>query len=126
MVREFRGLDVWKRAVVLAKSVYKITKKFLDDEGYGLISQLRRAVVSVSSNIAEGCGRRTDRDSIQFLYISLRSVKEVQSQLYISKELGYLDEDILRKLDDELEEISRMLMGLLSILRGVVGNRNFG
>jgi len=116
MVREFKRLDVWKRAIVLGKRIYEVTKKFPDDEKYGLVSQLRRAVVGISSNIAEGCGRRTDKDTIQFLYIAMGSVKEVQSQLYISKEFGYLSESLLKELDDELEEISKMVMGFVNYI----------
>jgi len=92
--------------------------KFPKKEDYGLSSQLRRAVVSISSNIAEGCGRRTDKDTIKFLYIALGSAKEVQSQLYIAKEFGYLDDDILKELDIELEEISKMIMGFANYIFG--------
>ncbi len=118
MVREFRTLDVWKRFVKIAKRVYKIIDKFPSMENYALASQLRRAVVSISSNIAEGCGRRTEKDVIQFLYIALGSVNEVESQLYVAKEFGYLGDDVLDELTNELREIAKMLMGFVGYIEG--------
>lgn len=118
MIREFKTLDVWKRAIGIGKKVYEIVDGFSKREDYGLSSQLRRAVVSISSNIAEGCGRRTDRDMIQFLYIALGSVNEVESQLFISREFGYINNDVLEKLSGELREISKMLMGFIGYISG--------
>jgi len=116
MVREFRTLEVWKRSIKLGKRVYEIIEVFPKNENYGLSSQLRRAVVSISSNIAEGCGRRTSKDTVQFLYIAVGSVNEVESQLCIAREFGYLEDDVLRKLTDELREINKMLMGFIGYI----------
>lgn len=118
MARDFKRLDIWKRAIMLGKTIYLVVEGFPEKENYGLSSQLRRAVVSVSSNIAEGCGRRTDKDLIQFLYIALGSIKEVESQLFIAKEFGYLDESRLNELGKELDEIGKMLMGFINYVSG--------
>lgn len=90
-----------------------MTEKFPSSENYNLTSQVRRAAVSISSNIAEGCGRRTSRDFISFLYIALGSTKEVESQLMAASELGFLGKDDEKRLIDEVVRIGRMLMGLV-------------
>ena len=114
MVRNFKGLDVWNIAIKVGKRVYEISDKFPKSEIYGLSSQLRRAAVSISSNIAEGCGRKTNKDFANFLHISMGSIREVESQLFISKELGYLSENDLKEMESELNELGRMLMGFIN------------
>ena len=109
----FRDLDVWKRAVDLTKVIYSITNKFHHEEQYGLSGQLRRAAVSISSNIAEGCGRRTSKDCVGFLHNATGSVNEVESELLVAKELGYLKEIEIKDLISELKEIGKMLNGLI-------------
>jgi len=109
-IRDFRELRIWIKACDLAKIIYDVTDGFPKSEIYGLSSQLRRAVVSVSSNIAEGCGRRTSKDFVGFLYNAMGSVGEVESQLIISGEIGYLDEDVVKELIGEVEMSSKMLM----------------
>jgi len=116
MVREFKKLNVWRRAIELGKAVYEVVDKFPRKEDYELSSQLRRAVVSISSNIAEGCGRYTNKDTIRFLYISMGSIKEVESQLFIAKEFGYLGEEDLSNLEKELDEVSKLLMGFIGYI----------
>ena len=118
MARDFRKLEVWKRAIKIGKRVYEIVEGFPKKEDWALSSQVRRAVVSISSNIAEGCGRNTKRDTVNFLYIALGSLKEVNSQLYIAREFGYIDEKDLNELDNELEEIGKMLMGFIGYVSG--------
>ena len=110
MVRNYKELDVWKNAMDLVEAVYSVTAGFSRDEIYGLTSQIRRAVVSVASNIAEGCGRRTDEDFISFLYNALGSIKEVGCQLMIAKRLGYLDNEEFEKLENEADKLAGMLM----------------
>ena len=88
----FRDLNVWKRVVDLTKIIYSVTNKFHSEEKYGLSGQLRRAVVSISSNIAEGCGRRTSKNCVGFLHSAMGSVNEVESELLVAKKLGYLGE----------------------------------
>ena len=86
-------LDVWKLSMDLVVDVYKMTAKFPSEEKFGLVNQLRRAAVSVPSNIAEGAARKSDKEYIQFLYIALGSLAEIETQLIISKRLGFSDSD---------------------------------
>jgi len=81
-----------------------------------LSSQIRRAVISIPSNIAEGCSRASEKDAARFLHIALGSVNEVMTQLYIAREFGYIDDGELEKLDGELGEIGKMLMGFIGYI----------
>ena len=90
-MKVYTELDVWKESRVLVKDIYSITKSFPKEETYGLINQLRRCAVSIPSNIAEGCGRRTAADTIQFLHISRGSLYELETQLYIALDLNYIE-----------------------------------
>jgi len=110
----FRNVLAWKRAVELSKVIYDVTKGFPDDERYGLVSQIRRAIVSVSSNIAEGCGRRTSKDFVSFMYNAIGSIKEVESELFVAEKLGYVEMEDVENLIRELEEIGRMLSGMIN------------
>ncbi len=107
----FKKLNVWKKAVDLVEKIYDITDRFPKTEIYGLTSQLRRSTVSISANIAEGCGRRTSKDFVQFLHNAMGSVKEVESELLVAKRLGYLKD--ANELFAELEEIGKMINGLM-------------
>ena len=109
----FRKVDAWNRALELSKIVYDLTRRFPDEEKYGLSSQLRRAVISISSNIAEGCGRRTSRDFVGFMYNAIGSLKEVESELFVAEKLGYIGMEDVEKLVVELEEIGRMISGMV-------------
>ena len=100
MVRDFKELDIWKRSFELVEEIYVVVAGFPKEEIYGLSQQLKKAIVSVSSNIAEGCGRRTNKDFVQFLYMAFGSVREVESQLMIAGRLGYLDDEKLKRLVD--------------------------
>ena len=109
----YRQLSVWKRAHGFVLGVYRSTGTFPDGERYGLTAQLRRAAVSVVSNIAEGSGRQGDREHMRFLKIARGSVCEIECQLLLSRDLGYLDADAWKLLDNDCQEISRMLHGLV-------------
>jgi four helix bundle protein len=113
MVCDFIELDVWKRAFSMGEEIYRLTGRFPKEEIYGLTSQLRRAVISISSNIAEGCGRRTSKDFVGFLYNAMGSVREVESQLMFVEKLGYLEDGELRKLLNDLDRLGKMLMGFI-------------
>jgi four helix bundle protein len=113
----FRELLVWKRAQDLALDVYRSTSSFPKEERYGLTAQMRRAAVSVSSNIAEGCGRQGDRELARFLQIARGSVRELECQLLLSRELGYIQSDVYTKLDSDSQDISRMLNRLIRSFR---------
>ena len=108
----FRNLIVWKRAVDLATDVYRQTVNFPNTELYGLTSQIRRSAVSISSNIAEGAGRKTKQSFAHFLGISYGSACELETQLLIAKNLKYLNEDEFKVLCSELNEIQKMLFVL--------------
>jgi four helix bundle protein len=113
----FRDLVVWKRAQDLALAVYRSTSSFPKEERYGLTAQMRRAAVSVSSNIAEGCGRRGDRELSHFLRIARGSVPELECQLTLSRDLGYMQSAVYTQLDSDSQEISRMLNRLIRSFR---------
>ncbi len=108
----FEKLEVWNLSKRLAVRLYSVTKDFPDTEKFGMVNQIRRAVVSVCSNIAEGSTRRTLKDQAHFYSISYGSLIEVLSQLMISKELDWIKEEILIEIRNEIEIISRRLYTL--------------
>lgn len=116
-VRSFRDLIVWQRTRELAVEVYQLTSQFPRDELYGMTSQLRRASVSVMSNIAEGHGRGTRLQLMQFLSIARGSTFEVQSQLILAEDLGYVDRDSVCRAEGLAAEVGRMLYATLDSLR---------
>jgi four helix bundle protein len=116
-MQDFRKLEVWHRAHLLTLEVYKATTSFPTEERYCLVSQLRRSTVSIPSNIAEGRGRNTDADFARFVTNALGSCSELDYQLLLAQELGYLDVDVSTRLQREVHEISKMLCGLHSRLR---------
>ena len=97
----------------------KVLLKFPKEEVYGLTSQLRRAAVSIFSNIAEGAGRRTSKDFVGFLYNAMGSIKEVESQILFAEKLGYLKNDEMNCLMVKLDEIGKMLMGFIRHISGL-------
>lgn len=113
MTETFRTLIAWQRAKDLSLNVYKATKTFPREEQYGIVSQLRRASVSVMSNIAEGRGRGTTADFRHFLCQARGSLYEVESQLELAKELGYMDKISGSKLLADCDEASKILNGLI-------------
>lgn len=113
----FKELLVWQKSIDFVAEIYGITENFTKSEMYGLVSQIRRAAVSVPSNIAEGNSRRSKPDYLQFLKISRGSCAEVETQLIISKKLNFLNEKHYLKLNQEIIEISKMLNGLINSLQ---------
>ncbi len=111
-MHRFKELEVWKRSVKLAKTIYRLTKGFPDSERFGLISQLNRCSVSIPSNIAEGAGRNTPGEFKQFLGISTGSLYELETQLIISNEIGFVSKDELNPILIEIDEINKMIIGL--------------
>jgi len=108
----FEKLDVWQKSVDLADKVYRLTRDFPDYEKFGLANQMRRATVSVSSNIAEGSGRESKKDFARLLQIAYGSVMEVVSQLHIAQRQEFIPKADARKLYQDCEEIARMISGL--------------
>ena len=115
--RNFRNYKVWQDAVEYASKVYKVTAEMPWFEKKGLCDQLQRAVVSISSNIAEGAAKPSDIEFAHFLDTALGSAFEVETQLLISKNVGYVSEDLYNNLLTELNEIERQLNGIISSLR---------
>ena len=118
-VRSYRDLHVWQRAVDFAVEVYRVTRGFPKHEVYGgLTDQIRRAAVSVPSNVAEGQVRHSQRVFARYVDIALGSAAEVSTQLLIAREIGYLSPEDHRRLSDELTEITKMLHGLYRSVSG--------
>jgi len=116
-MKDVRQLKVWEKSHQLALAVYKSTKEFPKEELYGLTSQIRRSSMSIPTNIAEGCGRNTDKEFARFLQIAMGSASETEYQLILARDLGFLANDSYEQLHNEVEEVKRMLASLLKTLR---------
>lgn len=117
-MKNFRQLQVWSKSHEIVIEVYKITESFPKDEIFGLTSQLKRASVSIPTNIAEGCGRGSDADFKRFIQIAFASASEVEYLIFLSFELSYIEEANYKKLNEQIIEIKRMLAGLIYKLKG--------
>jgi four helix bundle protein len=113
-LRPHKKLNIWKETICTIKDIYKLTSKFPKEEIYGIISQMRRASISIASNIAEGCARKGNQEKIQFLTISRASLSELDAQLEISLELCFINKEEYHKINNQLEKISSMLQGLIN------------
>lgn len=116
MAKSFRDLAVWQRARELAVLIYRLTREFPRDEMYGLTAQVRRAAISITSNIAEGSGRGTRADHRAFLRIARGSTLEVQSQLLIARDLGFGDASQVAMAEGLTEQIGKMLWAIIEKL----------
>ena len=112
-IKNYKDLDIWKRSIELVEEIYRLTKTFPKEELYGLTSQMRRAAISIPSNIAEGFTRFHDKEYKQFLYISLGSCSELSTQIIIASRLKYLDDNKSNNLLNDLEIICKMTMNLI-------------
>jgi len=112
-IATYRDLIVWRKAVDFVTRIYEATRRFPEDERFGLTSQLRRSSVSIPSNIAEGHGRYATNDYLRFLKIATGSLCEVQTQLLIEKNLSFLSESSYNQLDELTKEIERMLSSMI-------------
>ena len=113
----FKELLVWKKSIELVTEIYEITSVFPSEEKFGLVSQIRRASVSIPSNIAEGNARRSSADYIQFLKIARGSGAEVETQIIISKNLGFMNDVKCEELTLKTTEIMKMINGLINYLK---------
>jgi four helix bundle protein len=120
-VKNYKELSVWQKSVKLSIGVYKITGRFPEAEKFGLISQIRRAATSIPANIAEGWGGGSTREYIQFLFIARGSLMELETHALIAHELGYLGNEMLASLQQEVQDIGKMLNGLIHALRSRAG-----
>ena len=112
----FEKLDVWQKAIEFADLVYELTGAFPSEERFGLTSQMRRAAVSISSNIAEGSSRLSDKDFAHFVEIGYGSAMEVVSEAFIGRRQGYISEKGFKELYEAAERLARMMSGLRSSL----------
>lgn len=113
----FERLDVWRKGLEFAEMIYDVTRTFPDDERFGLVSQMRRSVVSISSNVAEGSGRSSNKDFAHFVEIAYGSLMEVLSQIAIAERRSYINNETKTTLYQRGEQLARMLSGLRSSLR---------
>ncbi len=109
-----KDLDVWKLGIELVIRIYNITSHFSSDEQFGLTSQMQRAAVSIPSNIAEGAARNSEKEYIHFLYISLGSLAELETQLIISEKLGFLNDE---SIFEEVEKLRRKLLKFIKYFK---------
>jgi len=116
MLKNYKELKVWQKSYGLCLEIYRITAKFPKEEKYGLSSQIRRSVVSVPSNIAEGYGRKTTMDYIRMLYIAYGSVCELETQILLAGDLDFIEKGELVTLNKNIGEIERMLKALIKSL----------
>jgi four helix bundle protein len=116
MLKNYQELKVWQKAYALCLVIYQMTTKYPSEEKYGLSSQLKRAAVSVPSNIAEGYGRKSIREYIQFLYVAYGSICEIETQLLLTKDLKYIGEKFYSEIRLQLSEVERMLKALIKSL----------
>lgn len=120
-MKSFRQLNVYVKAKELVTQVYKLLKKFPKEEQYALCDQLRRAVVSISSNIAEGCGRETQKDQTHFMNIAYGSLMEVFSQLDVACDLGYISKLEFEQMEKMINEEAKLIVGMIKKRRAAGG-----
>jgi len=115
-VRSYQDLDIWKKSMLLTKHIYQITENFPSTERYRLTDQLCRAAISVPSNIAEGSSRKSTKEFIRYIHIAYGSLAEMETQLLLACELGYLKQPLIQQHCKEISELGKMMNGLLKTL----------
>ena len=118
-MRDFKELKVWQKAHKLTLDIYKVTTNFPREEMYGLISQMRRSSSSIPTNIAEGCGRKSDADFARFLIIAMGSASELQYQILLVSDLKFISQEDYERLETEVTEIKKMLTSFINKLKAV-------
>jgi len=116
VLKNYKELKVWQKSYQSCLEVYRITRAFPKEEIYGLTSQIRRAAVSIPSNIAEGYGRKTTPEYIRSLYVAYGSSCELETQILLSYDLGYIKAEYMKKIQEEIGEVERMLKALIKSL----------
>jgi len=111
-MNNFKELNVWKKSMELVIEIYQLTDNFPSKEQFGLISQMRRAAISIPSNIAEGAGRMSSKEFEHFLSISLGSCFELETQIIISHDLNFIQNDLSSEIEQKINEIQKMIRGL--------------
>ncbi len=113
----YKELTVWQKSMALVRGIYEATAHYPEEERYGLVSQMRRCSVSIPSNIAEGFGRETEREHAHFLFISLGSSNELETQLILSRDFGYVDDNSFSEINNLNTEVNKMLHSLIYKMR---------
>ncbi len=121
-IQRFTDLVAWREGHKLVLEIYKITSNFPQKEAYALTDQMRRCVVSITSNIAEGFSRRTNKEKAQFYYMSLGSTTELQNQLLIARDLKYMDKDMFNELANCTIHVHKLLYGLIKSSKTLISN----
>jgi four helix bundle protein len=116
-MHNYKELEIWKASLAICTPIYRLTKSFPDDEKFGLVSQIRRATVTVPSNIAEGSSRNSDKDFVRFLEYSLGSCREIETQILIAKDLEYANSESVAIILKELYRIMVMINNFIKKLR---------
>ena len=116
-IKTFTDLTAWKKAHELVVNIYKLTEDFPKSEMFSLVDQMRRCGVSISSNIAEGFSRQGSKEKIQFYYVSKGSLTEIQNQLLIARDVGYLNNKLFNELAGQTVEVGRLLIGLIRSIK---------
>ena len=116
-MRDFRQLKVWEEAHELTLEIYRITKSFPKEELFSLVNQMRRSSSSIPTNIAEGCGRESNRDYAHFLQIAIGSAFELDYQILLSKDLGYINQQTFAILNNRVDKVRRQLANLIRKVR---------
>ena len=122
-MKSYKDLDVWKEARKLVNMVYIITTNFPNEEIYGMTNQLRRAAISIPSNVAEGCGRQTSKDTIHFLHISRGSLYELETQIYLSSDLKYINQEKLKPILGQIETCKKLINGFINYYKTLPNKR---
>ena len=114
--KNYKNLDVWKESRKLVSVIYLLAKEFPEDEKFGLSSQIKRAAVSIPSNIAEGLGRQTKKETRQFFYIAKGSLYEVETQIYLAIDLGFVQENEMENVFNQMTSIRKLIIGFIKYL----------
>lgn len=125
-MRNYQDLHVWTKAHSLTLDLYRVSRAFPKEEIYGVTSQLRRAVMSIGSNLAEGCGRRTSSELARFVRIAMGSASELDYDLLVCRDLGYLKNEDFTRLSKDLIEVRKMLTSFLSAVEEQVNSKAKG
>jgi four helix bundle protein len=120
---QYTELDVWKRTRELANMIYTVTRSFPKEESFGLVSQMRRSAVSIPSNLAEGCGRQSKKEAVQFYYIARGSLFELETQLYLAFDQKYLDQRALQEILCLVSDCKRLVHGFINYSRSLPPRR---
>lgn len=124
-IKNFTDLDVWKEGHKLVLMIYKITKNFPKEEVFGLVSQMKRCVVSITSNVAEGFSRQSYKEKLRFYFMALGSITELQNQLFIAKDIGYLGKEDFQNLFGQAIKVHKILNGLIKSSKTQIPDSRF-